>query len=123
MKKFWIRTLGLAAVIAASGLAAYASLNLYEQDRLDEGAHHEYSVRCQPGDKYMVMSVASQGGVDFDLTVTDPSGEKIMQSDSTDENTDWIRFTANKEGWYKIKILAYKGSGWYELILLNTDDY
>lgn len=123
MKKFWIMALGLAVVVAASGLAANASLNLYEADKLDEGRHHEYSVRCQPGDRYMVISVASQGGVDFDLTVTDPSGEKIMESTSTDENTDWIRFTASKEGWYKVKILAYKGAGWYELMLLNTDDY
>lgn len=71
----------------------------------------------------MAVAAASQGKVDFDLTAIDPDGNEVVTSDLTDDNTDWIRFTADKEGNYKIKITAYKGSGWYELMVLDVDHY
>ena len=47
----------------------------------------------------------------------------IISSDDDDENTDWVRFTAGMEGDYKVKITAYKGSGWYELTVFDTANY
>jgi hypothetical protein len=115
--------LGLVAMVAVTAIGSQASLRYFDTDRLNEGQSHTITLRFAKNSNYMIVSAASQGSVDFDLTVTDPDGEKIQSSDSTDENTDWVRFAAPSEGDYKVKITAYKGSGWYELLVLNTDGY
>jgi hypothetical protein len=123
MKKRMVWTAVIALALGFTALSADASLRYFDTDKLNEGASHTITLRFAKNANYMVVSAASQGSVDFDLTVFGPDGDKIQSSDSTDENTDWVRFTAPEDGDYKVKINAYKGSGWYELIVLNTDGY
>lgn len=123
MKKYLVLGLVAALSVVAFVDSASAALRFFETDRLEEGAHHQYQIRMKKGETYMVVSASSQGTVDFDLTVLDPGDNEIIASDSTDKNTDWVRFTPSKDGWHTVKIKAYSGSGWYELIVLNVDTY
>ena len=122
-----MRTLALLiaflAALAAFAPRATASLRYFDTDRLDEGSSHTLTLRFANGSNYMVVAIASKGGIDFDLQVLDPSGNKVIASDATDTNTDWVRFTAPSEGDFKVKVTAFKGAGWYELVVLNTDGY
>lgn len=123
MKRYAKLALAVAVLVAATALASSASLRYYDTDRLNEGSSHTLTLRFQKGGSYMIVAAASQGGVDFDLSIVGPDGDKVVSSDSTDENTDWVRFTASADGDYKVKITAYKGSGWYELAAFDTDHY
>lgn len=114
---------GVALVFALSAADVSASLRYFDTDRLNEGQSHTITLKFAKNSSYMVVTAASQGSVDFDITVIDPDGDEVIKSDSTDENTDWVRFTASQAGDYKIKVNAYKGSGWYELMVLATDGY
>ncbi len=119
MKKLFVAAL---CALVVSG-AVSAGVRFYETDRLDEGQEHSYQLKLSKGSSYMVLAAASHGNVDFDVTVLAPDGTQIIASDSTDQNTDWVRFTgAAGEGWHKVKIKAFKGSGWYELVVINTGE-
>lgn len=122
-RTLWATACAIAVALGLTAVSSDASLRYFDTDKLNEGASHTITLRFGKNQPYMILSAASQGGVDFDLTVLDPDGEKVTSSDSTDENTDWVRFTASREGDYKVKITAYKGTGWYELLVLNTDGY
>ncbi|MHC5012330.1 MAG: hypothetical protein ACYTG6_15530 [Planctomycetota bacterium] len=117
----WAPVLAVAMLIVAS--PASASLRYFDTDRLDEGSSHTIQLRFQKDAHYMVVAIASKGGIDFDITVIDPNGNKVIQSDATNEDIDWVRFRAPYEGDYRVRITAYKGTGWYELTVFNTDGY
>ena len=123
MKRFVKLFLVLSLMVGITAPGSWASLRYFDTDRLNEGASHTLTLRFKKGGTYMVVAAASQGGVDFDMTVIDPDGDKVISSDDTDENTDWVRFTAGMEGDYKIRITAYKGSGWYEMTIFDTLNY
>ena len=123
MKKSLVSVMiAVLAIFVVAG-AAWSSLRYYDTDQFEEGNFYTMTLRLQKSGSYMAVAAASQGKVDFDLTAIDPDGNEVVTSDLTDDNTDWIRFTADKEGNYKIKITAYKGSGWYELMVLDVDHY
>jgi hypothetical protein len=122
MRLLSVGLLALAAV-ALSAPRATASLRFFDTDRLDEGRAHKLPLPFRKGGSYMVVAIASKGGIDFDVRVSGPDGTELIASSSTDTNTDWVRFTAPVEGTYEVKITAYKGSGWYELVVLDTDSY
>jgi hypothetical protein len=115
--------LAFLGALALSAPPATASLRYFDTDRLDEGNSHTIQLRFANGANYMVVAISSKGGIDFDLHVFDPAGNQVIASDATDTNTDWVRFTAPSEGDFKVKVTAYKGAGWYELVVLNTDGY
>jgi hypothetical protein len=120
--RFLTLAIAFVAIIALAG-AASASLRYFDTDRLNEGQNHTITLKLGKGQSYMIVSASSQGGVDFDLAVLGPDGATIIESDSTDENTDWLRFKPAADGDFKIRIKAFKGSGWYELMVINTGGY
>lgn len=114
MKRFLALVLALGISTSAS-----ASLRFFETDYLPEKQTHQYVVRLDANTRYMLNATSCSGSADYDLEVLDPDGTSIAKSTSTDENFDFVRFDSGASGNYTLKILSYKGSNWYSLILIN----
>lgn len=111
----------LFALILAIGIStsASASLRFFETDYLPESESHQYIVRLDAKTRYMLNATSCSGGADYDLEVIDPDGKSLGKSTSTDMNFDFLRFDSGAAGNYTLKILSYKGSNWYSLMLIN----
>ncbi|MEK8023141.1 MAG: hypothetical protein AAB229_04970, partial [Candidatus Hydrogenedentota bacterium] len=81
MKRFTKFVLALVMLVGITAPGSWASLRYFDTDRLEEKAYHTLTLRFKKGGTYMVVAAASQGGIDFDITVTDPDGDKVISSD------------------------------------------
>ena len=88
----------------------------YTIDYLSEGRKDSYSVTLYRGNDYIIAGVGDGGIRDLDVYLYDEEGTLLMK-DTKAKNLTALKFHVNSTETYIVKVKAYKGSGYYSLVI------
>ncbi|MBI5206595.1 MAG: S8 family peptidase [Candidatus Firestonebacteria bacterium] len=125
-----------AGVIDLSVADSIVSNNRYMvATKYSSNPNFEYSFYVNYGQKFSVFLVWDSHPdnnhpptgdplqTDYDMILYSPDGVSKLYSFSIERNFEYVRYTANQTGWWKVKVSAFKFDGSYEYIGLAWTTY